>query len=322
MEFGWEPIKGWECLYIHRKEQLFLSVYVDDFKMAGVAKNLKPMWDKLKTKMDLDPPTPLSGGVYLGCGQFDIQTPVDMIREKQEFYTYVLDDGSFDSQRQCDTSAPNAKHSKNKSRGKGKGSCAPRGAAQANISANISEKEVKEQLDDLRQVRAWEYVMQGHAQKVVEKYCELAGVKENQLKHATKLVDLQHNRATWGHNLRLDHPVDKGSRCQAEGDGEEDRCKQSWKAWVAVELTTLSTEEPGNADLRQWYAELGVAHVGDNHEGEQTDDQHEFGGKGEHKALSKGFNSLHIRHLQELGLRAFQRTPRSIRSSCPAQSTA
>ena len=25
--------------------------------------------------------------------------------------------------------------------------------------------------------------MQGHAQKVVEKYCELAGIKENQLKH-------------------------------------------------------------------------------------------------------------------------------------------
>ena len=28
---GWERVKGWECLYLHRKERLFRSVYVDDF---------------------------------------------------------------------------------------------------------------------------------------------------------------------------------------------------------------------------------------------------------------------------------------------------
>ena len=63
-------------------------MYVDDFKMAGVAASLGLMWDKLRTKMDLDPPTPLSGVVYLGCGQYDIQTPVDIVREKQELYNY------------------------------------------------------------------------------------------------------------------------------------------------------------------------------------------------------------------------------------------
>ena len=31
----WEKILGWECLYVHREQQRFLSVYVDDFKMVG-----------------------------------------------------------------------------------------------------------------------------------------------------------------------------------------------------------------------------------------------------------------------------------------------
>ena len=32
---GFEPVKGWESMYKHYKWQLFLSIYVDDFKMAG-----------------------------------------------------------------------------------------------------------------------------------------------------------------------------------------------------------------------------------------------------------------------------------------------
>ena len=39
---GWrriERVAGWECLYFHRKLQLFLSVYVDDIEMAGKTQN-------------------------------------------------------------------------------------------------------------------------------------------------------------------------------------------------------------------------------------------------------------------------------------------
>ena len=35
MELGWEEVPNWECLFVHRKQKLFLSVYVDDIKMAG-----------------------------------------------------------------------------------------------------------------------------------------------------------------------------------------------------------------------------------------------------------------------------------------------
>ena len=32
---GWEAVCNWECLFVHREKGLFLSVYVDDIKLAG-----------------------------------------------------------------------------------------------------------------------------------------------------------------------------------------------------------------------------------------------------------------------------------------------
>ena len=32
MELGWEKVPNWECLFVHRKQRLFSSVYVDDVK--------------------------------------------------------------------------------------------------------------------------------------------------------------------------------------------------------------------------------------------------------------------------------------------------
>ena len=69
---GFTRVKGWECLYKHHEQQLFLSVYVDDFKMCGKERNLAPMWTKLGKYLDLEPPTPLHGNVYLGCGQSNV----------------------------------------------------------------------------------------------------------------------------------------------------------------------------------------------------------------------------------------------------------
>ena len=39
LKHGWEKIPNWECLFVHRKEGLFLSVYVDDIKLAGKTKS-------------------------------------------------------------------------------------------------------------------------------------------------------------------------------------------------------------------------------------------------------------------------------------------
>ena len=56
---GFEPVKGWECLYKHAKDGLFHSVYVDDFKMVGSKNSLAPMWAKLDKHLELEPPTHL-----------------------------------------------------------------------------------------------------------------------------------------------------------------------------------------------------------------------------------------------------------------------
>ena len=82
----WEPIPGWECCYIHRKLGLVLSVYVDDFKLAGWKTNIAPTWAQLRKYINLDPPVSLDGDVYLGCGQNNISPPQSIIKEKHDLY--------------------------------------------------------------------------------------------------------------------------------------------------------------------------------------------------------------------------------------------
>ena len=46
---GWEKVSKRECPYPHHNLQLFLSVYVDDIKVAGKTQNMPEMWKKQKT---------------------------------------------------------------------------------------------------------------------------------------------------------------------------------------------------------------------------------------------------------------------------------
>ena len=47
MELGCEKVPNWKCLFVHRKQGLFLSVYVDVIKMAGKKQSMAPMWGKI-----------------------------------------------------------------------------------------------------------------------------------------------------------------------------------------------------------------------------------------------------------------------------------
>ena len=67
---------------MHKQKKLFLSVYVDDFKMAGDASQLKDMWARLGKRFDLDPPTPLHKTVYLGNQQVNVEVPDSVIQER------------------------------------------------------------------------------------------------------------------------------------------------------------------------------------------------------------------------------------------------
>ena len=70
-----EKLHSWECIYYHRKDQIFLNAYVDDLKMVGKAENIKPMWESLRKVLDLDPETHLVDHVYLGCTQINHKPP-------------------------------------------------------------------------------------------------------------------------------------------------------------------------------------------------------------------------------------------------------
>ena len=51
LKYGWEKFPNWECLFVHRKKGLFLSVYVDDIKLAGKRQDIDPMWKVLNKEV-------------------------------------------------------------------------------------------------------------------------------------------------------------------------------------------------------------------------------------------------------------------------------
>ena len=44
LKYVWKKVSNWECSFVHSEKGLFLSVYVDDIKLAGKKQNLDPMW--------------------------------------------------------------------------------------------------------------------------------------------------------------------------------------------------------------------------------------------------------------------------------------
>ena len=57
----------------------FLSVYVDDIKLAGKKENLDPMWKVLNKEVDLGEPTSFLDHVYLGCTQRQCEISKDIV---------------------------------------------------------------------------------------------------------------------------------------------------------------------------------------------------------------------------------------------------
>ena len=64
---GFTKMRGWENVFQHKQLKLWLSVYVDDFKLVGGKSSIGPMWKALMKMVDLEPPIPLQSNAYLGC---------------------------------------------------------------------------------------------------------------------------------------------------------------------------------------------------------------------------------------------------------------
>ena len=79
LKYGWEKVLNWECLFLNRARGLFLSVYVDEIKMARQKQNLDPMWKILMKEGDLGEPTSFLDHEYLGCTQRECQSCKDVV---------------------------------------------------------------------------------------------------------------------------------------------------------------------------------------------------------------------------------------------------
>ena len=79
LKHGWEKIPNWECLFVRRGKGLFLSVYVDDIKLAGKKHNIDPMWKVLNKEVELQKPTSFLDHVYLGCAQRQCEVSKDIV---------------------------------------------------------------------------------------------------------------------------------------------------------------------------------------------------------------------------------------------------
>ena len=76
---GWEKVSNWECLFVHREKGLFLSVCVDDIKLAGKKQNIDPVWYVLNKEDDLGEPTSVLDHVYLGCTRRQCEMSKDTV---------------------------------------------------------------------------------------------------------------------------------------------------------------------------------------------------------------------------------------------------
>ena len=79
LKYGWEKFQIGNVCSLTEKKGLFLSVYVDDIKLAGKKQNIHPNWRIFMKDVDLGEPTSLFDHVYLGCTQRECQTSKDIV---------------------------------------------------------------------------------------------------------------------------------------------------------------------------------------------------------------------------------------------------
>ena len=81
---GWKKVRNLECLFVHRRQGLFLSEHVDDIKMAGTKQSMAPVWKKVMKNVDLDEPTSFLDHVYLRCTQRDCASNDSLVKQCKE----------------------------------------------------------------------------------------------------------------------------------------------------------------------------------------------------------------------------------------------
>ena len=68
---------------MHRAKGLFLSIYIDHFRIFGREENIAPMWRKLGKNIDLQSPTELEGSIPLGIKHHELPAYDHQVRVQE-----------------------------------------------------------------------------------------------------------------------------------------------------------------------------------------------------------------------------------------------
>ena len=94
LKHGLEKVSNWECLFVHREKGLFLSVYVDNIKLAGKKQKTNPLWKVLNKEDDLGEPTSFLDHVYLGCTQRQCERSKDIVDKYKTMFESRISAGA------------------------------------------------------------------------------------------------------------------------------------------------------------------------------------------------------------------------------------
>ena len=174
---------------MHKKKQLFLSIYVDDFKMAGKKENLAPMWTELRKTLNLEPPVPMSGNTYLGCQQQNFTPTEAEIATKQGLFNRVFSNkqgNTYSSSRPADQSGEETcclnKTTKNPQNQRPEATL--KAEARAPALSQRDSPGARGAHSDSIPIQGYYYQMSGHCEQTVEKYLEFANKPASVLKQA------------------------------------------------------------------------------------------------------------------------------------------
>ena len=78
------------------EKRLFLSVYVDDIKLAGKKQNIDPVWKILMKDVDLGEPTSFLDHVCLGGTQRECQTSEDLVDNYRDMFESKISAGAIE----------------------------------------------------------------------------------------------------------------------------------------------------------------------------------------------------------------------------------
>ena len=89
-----KKVLNWECSLVDRAKGLFLSVYVDDIKLAGKTENTKPTWKDLMKDVDLGEPTSFLDHVNLGCTQRECKISDEIVASYRDMFESRISAGA------------------------------------------------------------------------------------------------------------------------------------------------------------------------------------------------------------------------------------